>query len=251
VNVASKRTLKRAKSKTLDSGKELRQIERLLGEEFDSLAEARRALKRESTPATKPVASKRSPKKTTKNPRSSVTYSIRDLSVNQRRSIESVLLDKASAIEVDKKLLRNNEQWGAIIPHTYTGTDLNQHKGQARTYQLYGRLDQLFKKLNDYLQHARISKVSRTKVSKFLDEIKVVRWGSENATQRENRLAWAEEKDKEIAERNVRKKQVRKMVTDEVKARKKAERKVATLERKVAKMEAEKRAKQAAKRKGR
>jgi phage protein D len=51
----------------LSATKEKRQIERLLGEEFDSLYQARRALKRESTPvAKKPAKKKAAPKKPAK-----------------------------------------------------------------------------------------------------------------------------------------------------------------------------------------
>lgn len=53
--MAKERKIRRKKPVKQTAAQEQKKIERLLGEEFDSLAEARRALKKESVPVKKPV----------------------------------------------------------------------------------------------------------------------------------------------------------------------------------------------------
>lgn len=251
--MASKRVISKSKPVVDASAKELRKIERLLGEEFDTLAQARRALKRESKPvserALKTAKAKAQVKRALAAPSklpaklpNKKNYTIRELNGSQKRALNTLIYDNQTAIQLDDKLLKPGEQWGAIVPHKYTGRDLEQHTGHARTFQLYGRLDQLFKKLTEYAQHGM--KLTKAKREKFLSDIKIVKWGSPDKTLRENRMDWHNKSNTEKAQRKERKAGVKKLISDVNKRNRVLEKKNKELE---AKLAAQKTAKSAAK----
>jgi hypothetical protein len=222
---------------------ERRKIERLLGEDFDTIKAARAALKRESKPVTektfkaakakaqvtralaKPYVLPKLPNK--KN------YTVRELNGKQRRSLESLITDNNAALQLDSHLLKPGEQWGAVIPYDYTGRDLEIHKGQARTYQLYGRLDQLFKKITRYITHGLKQKPTQRNIDKFLSDVKIVKFGKPGEDLRIARQANREAKKVEV-ERN---KERRQYVSNRIK---KAERENVKLKKQLARERAKK-----------
>lgn len=216
--MAGKRKLARTKSAVSSDVKELRKIERLLGEDFDTLAQARRALKRESKPITQKaykVAKKKeqvtralaAPVSLPKLP-SKKSYTIKELNGEQRRKLTDLILDKNTAIQLNDKLLKPGEQWGGVIPYDYTGRDLVIHKGQARTFKLYSNLEDLFKEITRYITYGLKQKATNARIREWLSDIKVVRWGSADKTLRENRQEWKAKKDAEVVAQNTRRKAV-------------------------------------------
>lgn len=242
--MASKRTLKRVPKTVSADTKELRKIERLLGEDFDTLAQARRALKRESKPVSEKAfqnAKTRADEASFKVPKLPVkkSYTVRELNGNQRRALTTLLSDKKTADEINAQLLKPGENWGATIQYDYTGRDLETHKGQARTYQLYGRLDQLFNKITGYIEHGLKQKLSQRKIDDFLKNIKIIRWGKAappkadkkkiDAIQRENRLEWRALKQEEKAKGKARKVALRQRLKKSDARARKAEKELAQL----------------------
>jgi hypothetical protein len=249
-----------------NDAQELRKIERLLGEDFDTLAQARRALKRESVPAKKqsPVkksapspARKSAPPSAPKNKSiNSVStsgkneFTLQELKPKQTRTINAFLKDDATADQISAAELAPGQLWGAEISHEYTDIKGRTQVGHAKTLKLYTNLRQLFKKLSEYLAHGKMTPAQKRE---FISGIKIVKYGapiSGNSTLAQTRLSnaikWQKEKIAERGERVKRKKAIAKQAkVAEVKypqlqerfkaeqnARKKAEKELAKLRKK-------------------
>ena len=227
---ATKRTL-RKQTKDLQS-----QIERLLGEEYDSLAQAKRALKRESKPVKSklPKKLKKAALKNIKSAVSSVTraftekavtlkhapiekptkqtqphidvtpsqkfYSLRELRDGDRRKVTEYLDDRLNANALDKALLKPGESWAAQVSYTYTGLDGKTHTGYARTWNIFAGASALFRRLAGYVENA---KISPTQKANWLNQVKILKFGGSGAQ-------WTKEKEAERAKSNDRRKKVSK-----------------------------------------
>jgi hypothetical protein len=205
----------------------------MLGEEFDSLAQARRALKRESVPVKKAVKKqlpKQYPKsiiqsvikplavpqklitkfespaelhqpKITVSPKQKV-ISIRELKDGDRRKITDYFDDRLNANALDKALLKPGERWAAQVEYRYTGKDGKIHTGYAKTYDTFPSAYSMFKRLSGYMKHA---KVSANQKANWMNQIKVIKWGGTEA-------AWDAAKKKEKAASDKRRKAVGKLI---------------------------------------
>jgi hypothetical protein len=239
----AKKTLRK-----LTPEKELRQIERLLGDEFTSLKKARAALKEQSREVTektytrhvKLAATKAATKATVsapvtpiisgpKLPRRSI-YTIYELTGSQRRTFNKAMLDDAEARRIGDGLLKPGEYWGAQIPNRYTDPrTLKTKDGQARTLRLYRTMGELFKKIAQYLEHGKTSKTAKLD---FVEGVKVVRFGSQyppnstpesrNEQRKIESAQWTGMVDKERAQRKVRRGKVSARFKAQEKAFKKA-----------------------------
>lgn len=201
-----KRTLKRASTsagkRARENARQLAQIETLLGEEFESLAQAKHALKAETEPA---------PSK--KRNESKRSYTIRELKPDEKQTINAFLNDTLTADKLDATLLKQGELWGLETEHQFTGLDAKQHKGTARSYQTYGQLEKAFKKITEYVTHGKFT--STRGRNSFINSIKVIRFGNSvkrgqdaGAVKHANRLEWVKLKRDEVAVRLKRKKQL-------------------------------------------
>lgn len=206
--MAPKRKLKRRNAAATKAAREraleLQRIENLLGEDFESLAQARKALKSETSDVV-PKAAREVIKLGEKR-----SYTIRELKDGDRRAINAWLNDRANAEDIQKVVLKRGEVWGAESSHQYLGTDGKTHKGVARTWQSYGNLDQLFKRLSEYVTFGKFQ--SQQSQDSFVNSIKVIRFGraakvseKTETAKNENRSAWFEAKKTEVKARIKRK----------------------------------------------
>ena len=209
----TKRTLKRVASKVKKqaNNNELQFIESLLGEDFESLSQARAALKREVTikktvkktlKKTNIKAVKKQVLKKTENAIASVVskaikafnpkdrpaklsqphidvtarqkiYSLRDLRDGDRRKVMSYLEDRLNANALDKALLKPGERWAAQVSYKYTGLDGQIHTGYAKTYETYPGAYSLFKRLAGYITNA---KITETQKASWLNQVKILKF---------------------------------------------------------------------------
>jgi hypothetical protein len=216
---------------------ELRYIERLLDEDFVSLSQARRALKKEVIPAKKRVtkslpkqlpktlkSAKKTVLKTAENVISKVTtaiikpfkqsqphitvskteksYTLRDLKDGDRRAIIDYLGDRLNANALDKALLNLGESWAARVSYRYTATDGIVKTGYANTHNIYDSAFKLFQRLSGYVEHA---KISATQKAQWLNQIKIVKFGGSGEE-------WKAKKQVETAKQDTRRAKVSKIL---------------------------------------
>lgn len=193
-----------ASAKSRQNAQELTRIEDLLGEDFESLAEARRALKSDTKDVV-PKAAREVIKLGNKR-----SYTIHELKDGDKRTITAWLNDRATAEEIQNVTLGRGEVWGAETTHEYLGTDGKTHRGIARTWQSYGNLDQLFKRLGEYITHGKFG-TDKSRDS-FINSIRVIRFGTAakgrqnvDTIKQANRSAWYSEKQSEVRTRVKRK----------------------------------------------
>lgn len=204
VNASKKRTLKRP-----SPAKELAQIERLLGEDFDSLAQARRALNKESKPVkqSSPKSSKKSiPKRITPAPtqqqetpvplrkpyefdNSQRAYTVRDLRRGEKQEIIKWLQDYNATRRI-QALKKPGEFWAAEIPYRVndkrTGVKTS---GIAKTYNIYSDVFALFGTLSGYATRSKNKeRKSDEAIKRWLNSIKIVRFkGSDSSYKHHNK----------------------------------------------------------------
>jgi hypothetical protein len=195
-----KRTLKRASksaSKTVSqreaNAKELRKIERLLGEDFDNVTQARKELARYQTKPTKkelkefaqPTSSGR--KKTSlviepvrrKIPNKKA-YTIRELTKTERKTMAQYVLD----IERDGPLFARDIKLepGELFAVTFTGAD-----GRlTRTKQMYTSIVKMMQVVGNYF-----TQVTGRPFADLISNIQIIKFKA-GETQRETTTAWRE-----------------------------------------------------------
>jgi polyhydroxyalkanoate synthesis regulator phasin len=162
----SKSAPKRKSKAASKSASELQSIEELLGEEFESLAQARRALKSETVEQVPPPKNSKLPRK--KN------YTIKELSKSQKQTVNKFLHDKASIKEVDKMVLQPGEFWGAAINYDYYNDNDRKIQSSAKTHDLFETGVQLFDRLNAYISHSHEAGWKSTNA--FIDNIKIIKF---------------------------------------------------------------------------
>lgn len=256
---------------------ELQSIENLLGEDFESLAQAKRALARESKAATKKVVQKqrktadqskvqikatnkriktltksnaqeiarirrqaRSLEKQLQKTRESLgamllkattekkqkraareakskrplktesnrPYTLREMSVQARQSVQSLLNDHDQSVQLDK-VLRPGQWFVAEIPYRYVGADGRVHTGYSKTYKVYDNAFSLFDTLTGYGQESR-SELSQTR---FLNNIKILEfdgtpadWKKIKDTERRDRRSFFVDVHKKLGDYNPKRK---------------------------------------------
>lgn len=232
---ATKRTLKRT---TKSSTNLLKEYNRLLGEDYDSLAAAKRAFKRETVSVKKaiPKQIKRTALKSIKSAVSSATkkaievtrsvvhptpvsqskqsqphidvsrnqkvYTLRDLRDGDKRNVLAYLDDRLNANALDKALLKPGEAWAAQVQYRYTGTDGKIHTGYAKTYQIYDSSYALFRKLAGYVENAKLTPNQK---ANWLLQIKIMKFGG-------SETEWKATKQAEKNTQDVRRKKVSKQL---------------------------------------
>lgn len=230
-----KRTLKRASKsaktnasvKRKDNAKandiERRKIERLLGEEFDNVTRARRALKKETVPATKAEIKKLGKKESVVlEPRrrkiaDKQSYTLRELTGHERKTFQQYVLD----INKDAKLLEKEItlKQGELFAVTFTGKD-----GRlTRTLQLYTSIPRLMQTVGTYF-----TVTTGQALSNLVSNLRVIKF-KQGETNRDTATAWREEVRGVREERRVDKLAVKREAS---KVRREA-RKVPTLQRKL------------------
>lgn len=159
-----KRRVSRTRARKLSSRKserELQQIENLLGEDFETLAQAHTALRRESGP--KPYKDK---------------YSVRELSSKRHKTLKQFLPDLSHhAREIDA-LKHPTDLWAA---------EIKGKRGWYKTYKAFDSIEGLSNQIGKYKD------LLEEFPSKVIDDIRVVRV--------KNRKQWHKAKQTEIAER--------------------------------------------------
>jgi hypothetical protein len=237
----TKRTLKKAvaQGRKNQERNESQYIENLLGEDFESLSQARAALKREVTTVKKKVSKslpkqlkkftpKEVKKQVLKTAKKAVTetvkqavrivspvklsqphidvsprqksYTLRELKDGDRRAMFAYLEDRMNANALDKALLKKGETWAAQIPYKYRGMDGKVHEGYSSTFEVYQSAYALFRRLSAY--GAKREKKA-TKTSEWLNQIKIVKFGGTTGE-------WKKKKGAETKKQNERRKKVSK-----------------------------------------
>lgn len=162
------RTRGRGPSKAVSkTQRELQRIENLLGEDFTSLAEARRALKAETGPK-----------------KGKVSYTVGELSTRKHKTVRTLVTDLEGHSEEVDALKKDADYWGAEIYG-------------AKTYSLYPSIEGLAKKIGSYRglqeEHPRAA----------LKNIKIIKVSGQNAL---NKYLAARRKQTEDSWRRTREK---------------------------------------------
>lgn len=176
-----------------NSEAELQRIENLLGEEFDSLAQARKALKTDTGPKPNKLA-----------------YTVGELSSKKHKTIKTLLPDlEEHTAEIDN-LKADQDYWAAEIYG-------------AKTYSVYASIEGLAKKLGTY------KGLQEENPKAALKNIKIIRIRGQNALdkyiaarRKQTEESWKRTKEKHKEDRKRTRKQagqLRKM-KDQIKAQK-------------------------------
>ena len=129
----------------LRNARELERIESLLGEDFESLSQAKAALQQESQPR--------------KN-----SYTVRELSSRQNKTVKAFVSDLEKHIPEIDSLKTKEDRWAAEI-YGY------------KTYNLYSSISGLATQLSKYIDRG----LGEEKPTKALKEIKIIRVGFKSA----------------------------------------------------------------------
>ena len=226
--------------------KELEKLERILGETFESVTEARSAFRKQTSKPTKrevlayqqterkrelEAAKKATTEKSKKRhlrraenlerqiesrklDHKKHSYSVRDLSAKENAAVLDFLTDKKMFIDVGKNYLQDNERIIISVPYHYKGTDGRTHTDRALGHKV----------LNNWsdLQRYLLSYFDEDSTEEWLGSIQVMKMPS-TYTDRDHKIIKARDKDR----REARIKEVKKMYADRDKTRRKKEREAA------------------------
>jgi hypothetical protein len=182
--------------------KELEKLERFLGESFETLAEAKEALQKQTRKATKrevladlqlkkkqtekqiqSAKTERAKKKAqtrVKNLEAQIsgrklnpekaTYTVRQLSNIEKQNIIDFLTDKKSWSDIGNGYLKPNERITVSVPYRYIGTDGKKHTGRA----LGRKVFKSFAELQSYM----VRYMGEDSTEDFLGDIEIIRFNS-------------------------------------------------------------------------
>lgn len=239
-------------NKRVSAASEQRKIERMLGEEFVSLAQARRALRRETEVVSERTekrqkqaqkaqqkaikqARKVSSKKqvvdltTGKKPIVSVTtkevsikpiVSLRDLSTRQRKGIADALKDYKYAGQLDKTL-KKGEYLAAEVQFKYRDKNGKVVFGYAKTHHTFTSFKALFTYMQRYINKNKKQGVSDLSIARWMNRTKILTTRQDDkqwdATKKKEQVQHAKEK---FVKKVTTKKFVKKVTTNKGKSKK-------------------------------
>ncbi len=224
--MSTKKSLKKSASKKshISDERELRKIELLLGEDFETLNQARKELAKQSKKAAKTEAAKleelrhlkvgrkysyeiepvkRVPKAKAISPsemtelRRKRNYQLYDLTRTQRRSLNQYLIDGRLTRPIGKELLQPGQAWAFSI-------------NGSGSYALFAHLDDAFEQLTRYQSLLDWANKRSTSIEQVYDLIKIIRFGKGNEPLNDNINAWVTKKKNEIRTRKEKLKELKK-----------------------------------------